>query len=211
MTKRAKSRKRRNVARQSVGTQANGIDAFKVDQTGIVGEIVETGIDVRKPKEDEVFRVDPRPEYHPDFYLYREEVEGSFTKIHHLVSPAMAPHFTRAYSKKLTLCTIYVCTNSHGKRFLWPVPSIRHGGRNSSWHMSAHKIAQVAMEEQVTMFTADGRYNYRRKLKNVPLFDPRFEEAPSFSALCNLAWPEDRRITRADHPFIEMLQGETGA
>lgn len=123
-----------------------------------------TSVPVRKPINDEWFRVHPATEFTLDTLIL--ELKGS--RDCHLIAPGLRDEL--ATEPTVTPRRLRVAMNRDGTVFLWPLKFTRAGGRLDSWSESALEAAATAQDAWVRI-QADmglGAYVFYTPLGELP-------------------------------------------
>ena len=119
------------------------LDAIRLDpafvKTAGVRKVLST-VPVRKPHDQEWFRVHPDPAYRIDCSAIKLKEDGEL----YLVTPQVA----RDHEALVKPFTLYTCVNTSGVTILWPA-RIATSEKHDSWSASAHEAAQVGMEQRI--------------------------------------------------------------
>lgn len=173
---------------------------WRLDQTlteGIATTKLLTKIPVRKPEQQEFFRVHPSEVYRLNAALILVKADREF----YLVAPEVAPHamdVAKAY-------TLYTVINRQGVVSLWPV-RLPDGSRTDDWLASSHIAADEAMRSWVNIKANMALGAYEVTLATAEIPEPEWPEHP-FARLLSIAF-RDRMVTEIDHIVILTLRGQ---
>jgi hypothetical protein len=154
-------------------------------------------VPVRKPGNQEFFRVHPDEQYRLD------------TGIIHVKDPPEAylvgPRLREELVDEMRVVRLYTCISRTGAVFLWAVPLPARDGRHNGWHDSAHAAAELATKEwtRVRADMSAGQYETSVAVANIP--DPDWPDEP-FRELLKLAF-KDAYIDSIDHVVVQRLRG----
>lgn len=194
---------------EDVGLDPFNLDALRLppafeQQAGVKNVI--SNVPVRKPNQQEWFRVHPSEDYRGNFGTILLKEEGE----HYLIVPALM----ETLRDEMTSVTLYTVMNRNSSSpFLWPVKlpgGNRSSRRTDAWITSAHEAAAAAMKRSVRM-RADmslGAYAYAFSDSPTPENDPVWPDLP-FSELVRIAFAKTGcLVTSYEHPVLKMLRGE---
>jgi hypothetical protein len=156
-------------------------------------------VSVRKPKEDEFFRVHTDPTYSLGPIATIKDSEGRET---YILSPSLA----KAERLKHAIVTFHTCINTDGVIFLWPVTVPGSSGRSANaWHTSAVKAKDQAELKWIKLVASQNAGNYEAWPARGEIPEPDWP-ALSFKEILKLAL-KDRYITSRDHPVLQKKDG----
>jgi len=157
-----------------------------------------TTVPVRKPNRQDFVRVHPDPKYRLTPAAIIEVKEDREV---YLVTPDMA----QALPGEFAAATLFTTINRQGTLHLWPVKLPNPNGRQFEWHRSAAEGAERAMKKwvRVTSNMSLGAYEIFEASGDLP--EPVWPDF-SFQEILRIAF-RDRILDRADHPFVQRLQG----
>lgn len=167
------------------------------DATTVAVRKVLTRVPVRKPSNQEFFRVHPGE----DFRLDTGVIELRDDREVYMILPELRD----ALADEIRVVRLYTCISRGGAVFLWSVPLPSPDGRRCSWHDSAHDAAALA-QHQWTRIKADmgaGLYETSVAVAEIP--EPEWPDL-AFADLLRLAF-KDSLIDSADHPVVQRLRG----
>ena len=157
-----------------------------------------TTVPVRKPNRQDFVRVHPDPKYRltPAAIIEIKEDREVY-----LVTPDMA----QALPGEFAAATLFTTINRQGTLHLWPVKLPNPNGRQFEWHRSAAEGAERAMKKWVRVTASMSLRAYEIFEASGELPDPLWPDF-SFQEILRIAF-RDRILDRADHPFVQPLQG----
>lgn len=166
------------------------------DEVGdIETETLITSIEVRKPKRDEFFRVDPnRHETIATIEMDRDV---------YVVSPAMRNELAGEW----TPADLRVAVNRDETVFLWPVKQAKAGERQIAWHASANAAASEAERSWVRIKANMNKGAYDAVRAKGELEAPKFPDL-TMTELLELGFGAGRLIDSPEHPVVKKLRGE---
>jgi hypothetical protein len=130
----------------TTGPDPFDLDSLRLDpafeETAGVAKVLST-VPVRKPNDQEWFRVHPSLAYRGNFSCVKLKAENEF----YLLKPKMARDFQREMT--IIQVTLYTVMNTSGVVSLWPCRIASADGRQNAWHSSAQEAAAKAMEQRV--------------------------------------------------------------
>jgi hypothetical protein len=156
-----------------------------------------TTIPVRKPGNQDFFRVRPEPAYR-ETLAFLELKDDRET---YIVNLAEVPEL----QAECFIATLFTGITRTGVLFMWAVRVPAADGRVNNWHQSAAAAAQYAMTRWVRVKAnmALGAYEIFEAESTIP--DPTWPEL-SFGEIYRIAF-KDRLINTSDHPVIKRLHG----
>jgi hypothetical protein len=155
-------------------------------------------IPVRKPHDQEFFRVRPEPGFHlPAAVIKLKDERETF-----LVTPETA----RAIPGEFVYSTVYTLINRQGNLLLWPIPLPDAKGRQLEWHRSATEAVERAMTKwlRIKANTNIGAYDIFEATANIP--DPEWPDL-TFERMLEIAF-RDRLVNNINHRVLQQLRGE---
>jgi len=175
------------------------VDALRLspDATALAVRKVITRVPVRKPGNQEFFRVHSDQHYRLDTGIIDLRDDRESYLIH--------PQLREELADEIRAVRLYTCISRAGVVFLWAVPLPGPDGRRNGWHDSAHAAAELAMK-QWTRIKADmsaGQYETSVAVAEIP--NPEWPDLP-FNELLRLAF-KDAFIESIDHPVVQRLRG----
>lgn len=177
----------------------NDLDQFRADpqEEQISVRKVLTRVPVRKPSNQEFFRVHDGEKYRMDARVLelKDDRETYF----------VAPHMRAELIDETKLVRLYTCVSKAGTVFLWAVPLPGPDGRRNGWHDSAHEAAALAQSEWTRIRADMPAQQYETSIAVATLADPTWPNL-AFNDLIRLAF-KDRLIDDWDHPVIRRLRG----
>lgn len=175
------------------------LDQFRAnpDEEAIAVRKVITRVPVRKPGNQEFFRVHDDERFRMDSRVLelKEERETYF------VSRALLGEVI----DETRLVRIYTVISKAGSVFLWPVPLPGPDGRRNGWHDSAHAAAATAIHNWTRIKADMEAGQYETSIAVAALPEPVWPYL-KFDDLIRLAF-KDRIIDDGDHPVIRRLRG----
>jgi len=154
---------------------------------------------VRKPKEDEFFRVHPDAEFRLGPIATIKANEGRETYI-------LNPNLAKAEKLKHAIVTFYTCINVDGTLFVWPVTVPGSSGRSiNSWHSSAVQAMEMAKIKWIKLVVNEKAGNYEAFSARGEIAEPDWPPL-TFKEILKLAL-KDRYITSRDHPVLQKKDG----
>ena len=157
-----------------------------------------TTIPIRKPNRQDFVRVHSDESYR----IQTAILEIKEDRENYLV----APQLWQELPSETTAKVLYMAINRQGVIFLWPVRLADESGRLDNWNRSAHKAAQIAMDEWVRVASSRALGAYEIFTPTGELPDPEWPEI-SFEETLKIAFG-DYQITSLDHPVLKRLRGE---
>lgn len=181
------------------------LDSLRLDpafeETAGVRKILSV-VPVRKPSDQEWFRVCPDIKFRGNFSCIKLKDENEFF----LLTPAMAASFDH----ETMPVTIYTCVSTSGVVFLWPCRIASSDGRQSTWHTSAHEAAAAAMVNRIRIRAnrSLGAYEFFTSNSPTAAVDPVWPTEP-FTNLVQLGFVKvGRYVANPQHPVIKQLTGD---
>jgi hypothetical protein len=175
------------------------VDALRLstDASTIAVRKVITRVPVRKPGNQEFFRVHPDAQYRLDTAIVaiQEDREA------YLVDPRLRVEL----ADEVRAVRLYSWISRAGALCLWAVPLPGPDGRRNGWHDSAHAAAEVAMGEWTRIRADMSAGQYETSVAAAELPEPEWPDLP-FKELLRLAF-KDNYIASTEHPVVERLRG----
>jgi hypothetical protein len=160
-----------------------------------------TEVPVRKPRDQEFFRVHPSPNYQlPQAAIIELKEDGETFFVH----PSIAPEVL----SECRVAHIVTVMNRQGVLTLWPIklPS-GDNKRTDSWSRSTFEHAQRAMTEWIRIRANMGMGAYEAFQAESKLPDPEWPTTP-FQELLRLGF-RDHFVDTIDHFLLKRLRGAT--
>ena len=190
------------------GQEGSALDPFNVEAMRLPPSFVEKAavkkvlgiVPVRKPTDQEWFRVHSDPDYRGNFACIKLKAENEY----YIVTPNVAVEI----KDEIISVIIYTAVTKTGTVFLWPVKVPVAGTQGQTWHESAHECAEVAMERWIRIKANREIGGYERSLSDNPaITEPKFPEL-TFNDLLKLGFAKTGRyVTNFEHPVIKALLG----
>jgi len=188
----------------AAGPDPFDLDALRIDpafeETAGVRKILST-VPVRKPHDQEWFRVHPGETYRVNVSCIKLKDEGEFY--------LLTPHMAQSFEQEVIPVTLYTCVNTTGVVLLWPCRMVSADGRQNGWHSSAHEAAAAGMKQRIRVKANMGLGAYEFYHSNSPTaeLDPIWP-TETLSALVQLAFVKvGRYVSTPEHPVIKQLRG----
>jgi hypothetical protein len=156
-----------------------------------------TRVPVRKPNNQEFFRVHPDERYRLDTGIIDLRDDRESYLIH--------PQLREELADEIRAVRLYICISRAGAVFLWAVPLPGPDGRRNGWHDSAHAAAELAMEQWTRIKSDMSAGQYETSVAAAEIPDPEWPGL-SFNELLRLAF-KDAFIDSIDHPVVQRLRG----
>jgi hypothetical protein len=154
---------------------------------------------VRKPKDDEFFRVHPEAEFSLGPIATIKANEGRETYI-------LDPNLAKTEKLKHAIVTFHTCINVDGVLFVWPVTVPGSSGRSiNAWHSSAVKAMELAKTKWIKLVVNEKADNYEAFSARGEIAEPDWPPL-TFKEILKLAL-KDRYITSRDHPVLQKKDG----
>ena len=156
-----------------------------------------TTVPVKRPSQQDFFRVHPAPEYRENFAL----IDLKDDREEFLVHPTILSELTNEATYK----TVFTAVNRQGVVFLWPIRLPAPNDRKTEWSRSAREAAELAMTRWVRMKPNMSLGAYDISVAESVIADPVWPELP-YAELLKIAFRE-RIITTLEHPVVRRLRG----
>lgn len=163
-------------------------------------EEILTSVSVRKPGQQEFFRVHPAKEYQFSTVMFENKEEREL----YLVSKELWPRLQG--EPGFGARAVFTCLNRQGVVFLWAARLPRDDGRTDNWAQSGLVAARKAITAWVRMRADMNLGAYRADIAVGQLPDPEWPEF-SFEELLSEAFKE-HIIDSQDHDVLRRLRGE---
>jgi hypothetical protein len=157
-----------------------------------------THVSVRKPSNQEFFRVHPGEDY-------RLSPAGVITLQEDRETYLVRPQLVDAVLEEVDFVALYTAISRSKVLFILPAKLPKEGGRDNEWHRSRREAAERAMTGWVraTANQAAGTYDMYTALNGLP--EPEWPEY-TFAEILAVAF-RDKIIDSEDHPVIRRLRG----
>ncbi len=167
------------------------------DASTVAVRRVITRVPVRKPGNQEFFRIHPDERYRLDTGTIdlRDERES------YLVDRRLREEL----ADEIRAVRLYTCISRAGAIFLWAVPLPGPDGRRNGWHDSAHAAAELAMTQWTRIKADMSAGQYETSVAAAEIAEPGWPEL-TFNELLRLAF-RDAFIDTVDHPVVQRLRG----
>ena len=174
----------------------------KASQQSVVGVVTEyTVIQVRKPRQDEFFRVVPGEEYSMNVNIVEMKSDNEW----YLVDEDILPEIQ--FEPQLKVMQLYVCVTQNSTPFLYLIPLPDSEGKINAWHKSGHISMEEAKSFWIRRQADHSNQSYLvTKAINGQLLDPRWPTEP-LDDLIEKGF-DHLYIDRIDHPVLRRLRGE---
>ena len=178
------------------------LEQLRIDQNfsetiGVKKQI--TTIPVRKPHNQDFFRVHDDESYH----LQTAILEIKEDRENYIVARGLWEELSNEITPKI----LYTTINRQGVLFLWPVRLPDENGRLDKWNQSAHKAAQMGMKEWIRLSFNFSLGAYETLTPRGNLQDPEWPKI-KFNEILKIAF-QDNIIDEINHPVLKQLRGET--
>jgi hypothetical protein len=175
------------------------IEALRLspDATTVAVRKIITRVPVRKPGNQEFFRVHPEERFRLDTGIIdlRDDRES------YLVDRRLREEL----ADEMRAVRLYTCISRAGAVFLWAVPLPGPDGRRNGWHDSAHAAAELAMTQWTRIKADMSAGQYETSVAAAEIAEPGWPEL-TFNELLRLAF-RDAFIDTVDHPVVQRLRG----
>jgi hypothetical protein len=176
---------------------------LRLDQSYLeqpAGQKLLTTVPIRKPHNQDFFRVHPNEEYRltPAALITLHDDSETFL-VHRSFVSELAP-------AEYYLATLYLVMNRQGVLSLWPVKMPAPGQRPIAWHASAAEAASRAERSWIKIIANKNLGAYEVVVANGQLSDPEWPKL-SFAEILQIAFRDDRVIQSHSHPVIRRLRG----
>jgi hypothetical protein len=180
-------------------------DPFDLENLRISPDYLKTGgakkllrhIPVGKPNKQDFIRVHSEYRFSPAALIISEEDNEAY-----LVTPQFFRQLEPSFQ---SLFTLYLMVNRAKVLAFWPIKLPGPDGRINSWHLTAHGVAQTAMESWVRVTSNRSLRGYEAFEAETRLPEPEWPQLP-LNELLKIAFKE-RIVTSEDHPVIKRLRG----
>jgi hypothetical protein len=157
-----------------------------------------TTVPVRKPSQQDFFRVNPDPAYQlPAAAIIELKDDREIYFVH----PAIAPELVGEYRAAMIVTTI----NRQGVLSIWPLKLPSPDGRKEEWLRSALEAAERATTRWIRLRANMGLGAYEIFEAEAKMPEPDWPDT-AFPEILQIAF-RDRLIDSADHPVIKRLRG----
>jgi hypothetical protein len=167
------------------------------DATTVAVRRVITRVPVRKPGNQEFFRVHPEERYRLDIGIIDLRDDRESYLIH--------PQLREELADEIRAVRLYTCISRAGAIFLWAVPLPGSDGRRNGWHDSAHAAAELAFSQWARIKADMSAGQYETSVAAAEIAEPGWPEL-TFNELLRLAF-RDAFIDTVDHPVVQRLRG----
>ena len=157
-----------------------------------------TTVPVRKPSQQDFFRVNPDPAYQMPAAAI---IELKDDREIYFVHPAIAPEVVGEYRAAMIVTTI----NRQGVLSIWPLKLPSPDGRKEEWLRSALEAAERARTRWIRLRANMGLGAYEIFEAEAKMPEPEWPDIP-FPEILQIAF-RDRLIDSAGHPVIKRLRG----
>jgi hypothetical protein len=157
-----------------------------------------TTVPVRKPSQQEFFRVNPDPAYQlPAAAIIELKDEREIYFVH----PAIVREVAGEYRAAMIVTTI----NRQGVLGVWPLKLPSPDGRKEEWLRSALEAAEKATTRWIRLRANMNLGAYETFEAEAKIPEPEWPNIP-FQEILHIAF-RDRLIDNVDHPVLKRLRG----
>lgn len=176
--------------------------AVEEDETTITGDNVLNHIEVRKPGQQEFFRVHPTWQFSTRVIIDRR----SGREVVHLLHRSLMP-WSESLEQDSVPVLILPCINLKGRIFLWVIRKSRDGGDPSNFYSTALQHAEAARKSWIRrLWVADSRTHVKRVAADLK-DRPAWPENITFQEIVSAGFGP-RIIRSEDAPLLKGLRGE---
>jgi hypothetical protein len=177
------------------------LDAMRLSQDFVTDTRVKkllTTVPVRKPSQQEFFRVNPDPAYQlPAAAIIELKDEREIYFVH----PAIVREVAGEYRAAMIVTTI----NRQGVLGVWPLKLPSPDGRKEEWLRSALEAAEKATTRWIRLRANMNLGAYETFEAEAKIPEPEWPNIP-FQEILHIAF-RDRLIDNVDHPVLKRLRG----
>ncbi|MBN2065414.1 MAG: hypothetical protein JW771_01210 [Candidatus Thermoplasmatota archaeon] len=163
--------------------------------TGIVLKRKITTIPVQRPNSQLYFRAHPSEEVLVDLLEFREE-----NKLYLVNQEKIGELFDQ-----VKRCVLYLCVNTKGDPFLFPVPQPDETGRWNSWHESSKNCVLESRDHWIRMQPNRSIQGYDVLIAEGNLAPPKWPDL-DIAQILSIAF-RNTTIDDEDHPVVRQLRG----
>jgi hypothetical protein len=154
-------------------------------------------VQVKKPSKESFVRTNPEPAWKPYSLLELKE-EGKI----YLVSPPLAAALEAEGESTLTKALLVPTVDRRGNFFLW---MLKQSDRESSWHLSGNRAAELAKTKWVRIQSNVSASAYDTCVAENQDAQPQWPEE-DLATILKIAF-EGKVISSRDHPVLKELRG----
>ncbi len=177
------------------------LEALKLDQNFesiIDAQQVLTAVKVRKPNNQEWFRVHPNKDWRLQTALLRLKQEGE--------DYLVLPNLWAAVWDEIQPVMLFTAMNRHGEVFIWPVRLPKGDGRTDPFMESDMVVAKEAERKWTRRQWVPENRTHKVLVANSLTEEPVWPEI-TFQELIKKAF-KDKYIRELDHPVLKRLRGD---
>ena len=177
------------------------LDALRLNQNFesiIDAQQVLTAVKVRKPNNQEWFRVHPNKDWRLQTALLRLKQEGE--------DYLVLPNLWAAVWDEIQPVMLFTAMNRHGEVFIWPVRLPKGDGRTDPFMESDMMVAKEAERKWTRRQWVPENRTHKVLVANSLTEEPVWPEI-TFQELIKKAF-KDKYIRELDHPVLKRLRGD---